>query len=61
MNNKKFIVTKDDAIAHQMMAHKFKLISAIAGVYTFINEPQKNFSFDSFDVNKLHFTNKLSM
>ena len=61
MDNKKFIMTKDSAIAHQMIAHKFKLISAIAGVYTFVNEPPKNFSFETFDMNKLHFTNKLSM
>lgn len=61
MNDKRFIVTKDSALAHQMIAHKFKLISAIAGVYTFINEPQKNFAFEAFDANKVHFTNKLSM
>ena len=61
MSDKKFIVTKDDAVAHQMIAHKFKLISAIAGVYTFVNEPQKNFSFASFDMDKLRFTNKLSL
>ena len=61
MDNSKFIVTKDDNLANQLLAHKFKLISAVAGVYTFINEPQKNFSFDAFDISKVYFTNKLSM
>lgn len=61
MNNKKFIVTKDELIANKLMASNFKLISAISGVYTFMNEAPEKFSFDVFDVNKMHFTDKLHL
>jgi hypothetical protein len=61
MNDKKFIVTKDETIANKMIAYKFRLVSAIAGTYTFVNETPDNFSFDKFDVKKLHFTNNLHL
>jgi hypothetical protein len=61
MNDKKFVVTKDEAIANKMIAYKFKLVSAIAGTYTFVNETPDKFSFDMFDVKKLHFTNNLHL
>lgn len=61
MNDKKFIVTKDEAIANQLLAHRFKLISTIAGVYTFVNDSPEKFNFDIFDVKKLHFTNNLHL
>ena len=61
MNNKKFVVTKDESVANKMIAHKFKLISAISGVYTFINEVPEKFTFDMSDVKKIHFTDKLHM
>lgn len=61
MNDKKFVVTKDETIANKMIAHKFKLVSAIAGVYTFVNETPEKFAFDVFDVKKLHFTNNLHL
>ena len=61
MNNKKFVITKDEAIANKMIAHQFKLVSAISGVYTFINKTPDKFSFDEFDVKKVHFTNNLHL
>lgn len=61
MNDKKFIVTKDESIANCMLAHKFKLVSAISGTYTFINHVPEKFSFDTFDINKVHFTDKLCL
>ena len=61
MNDKKFIMIKDESIANQMIACKFKLVSAMAGVYTFINKAPENFTFDIFDVKKLHFTDKLHL
>ena len=61
MSNTKFIVTKDDAIANKMMEYKFKLISAVAGVYTFVNESKNALFFESLDMSKIHFTNKLSL
>ena len=61
MYDKKFIVTKDEDIANKLLAQKFKLVSAMAGVYTFVNEIPENFTFDKFDVKKLHFTNNLHL
>lgn len=61
MNDKKFIVTKDEAIANYMIAHKFKLISAIAGTYTFVNQAPEKFSFDAFDMAQVRFTDKLCL
>ena len=61
MNDKKFIVTTDELVANQMIANQFKLISAASGVYTFINKTPEKFSFNEFDVKKLHFTNNLHL
>ena len=61
MNEKKFIITKDESIANKMLAKKFKLVSAISGVYTFINQSPEKFSFDESDVKKVHFTNNLHL
>lgn len=61
MNTKKFIITKDETIANQLIAHQFKLISTIAGVYTFVNNTPEKFNFNEFDVKKLHFTDKLHL
>ena len=61
MNDKKFIVTKDESMANKMIANQFKLVSANSGVYTFINKMPDKFSFNEFDVKKLHFTNNLHL
>lgn len=61
MDNKKFIVTTDVEVANKMIAQKFKLLSTIGGVYTFVNEAPQNFTFDAFDSKKVHFTNKLCL
>ena len=61
MNDKKFIVTADELIANKMLGNHFKLVSAMAGTYTFINEVPDKFSFDECDVKKLHFTNNLHL
>ena len=61
MDNKKFIVTTDAEVANKMIAQKFKLLSSAGGVYTFVNETPSNFTFDAFDANKVHFTNKLCL
>ena len=61
MNDKKFIVTKDESMANKMIANQFKLVSAISGVYTFINKMPEKFSFNEFDVKKLYFTNNLHL
>ena len=61
MDNKKFIVTTDMEIVNKMVAQKFKLLSTVGGVYTFVNETPQNFTFDAFDAKKVHFTNKLCL
>lgn len=61
MSDKKFIITKDESTANEMIKSHFKLISANSGVYTFINETPEKFSFNEFDVKKLHFTNNLHL
>lgn len=61
MNDKKFIVTKDEDTANRLLAHHFKLIATTAGIYTFVNDTSGNFNFNTFDVKKLHFTNNLHL
>ena len=61
MNNKKFIITKDECVANKMLANKFKLVSAMSGIYTFVNQMPEKFSFDESDVKKVHFTNNLHL
>lgn len=59
--NKKFIMTMDKSAAEKLLAAGFKLISQSGGAYTFINNPPKNFTFDSVGGTKYHFTNILGM
>lgn len=59
MNNKKFIITQSETVANQLIAHGFRLMSNICGTYTFVNETQEKFNFDTIDATKLHFTNNL--
>ena len=61
MNDKKFIVTTDELMANKMISNQFKLVSANSGIYTFINKMPEKFSFNEFDVKKLHFTNNLHL
>ena len=59
--SKKFIITKDKSMNDVLIAHGFLLLSNVSGVYTFINETPEKFSFDVFDMKKLHFTNNLHL
>ena len=58
--NKKFIITKDDSVSKNLIAHGFCLLSSVCGTYVFINETKEHFTFDAIDVNKVHFTNTLT-
>lgn len=58
---KKFIITQDKSMSDQLIARGFLLLSNISGTYTFINKAPENFSFNEFDVKKLHFTNNLHL
>lgn len=58
-NSKKFIIVQSEAVANQLVANGFVLLSNIGGIYTFINKEVENFNFSSIDITKIHFTNKL--
>lgn len=59
MKSKKFIVVQSEAVANQLIAHGFRLLSNINGTYTFVNEQKENMNFTSIDFSKVHFTNNL--
>lgn len=59
--NKNFIVTQDKSVSNVLIAHGFRLLSNISGTYTFINQTPEKFDFNSIDVKKLYFTNKISI
>jgi uncharacterized protein YaiI (UPF0178 family) len=56
-----FIKTLDVAIADKLISAGFQLVSQSGNVYTFLNQPPKNFTFDSVDKKKIAYTNILSM
>lgn len=56
-----FIKTTDKQTAEKLIFFGFKLISQIGNIYTFINEPPKNFNFESIDNKKIVYDNILSL
>lgn len=58
---KKFIKTTDEKIANQFIADGFKLVSHVGNIYTFLNQPPKNFNFDAVDKKKIVYDNILSL
>lgn len=61
MLQKKFITTTYQETADKLISAGFKLISHNGNVYTFLNQPPKNFSFDNIDKKKVAYTNILCM
>lgn len=57
----KFIITQDKSVSNILIAHGFTLLSNVCGTYTFINITPEKFNFDSIDITKVHFTNKLNI
>lgn len=57
--SKNFIITKDKSISDQLIACGFLLLSNNCDTYVFVNESQKNFNFENFDMTKIHFTDKI--
>ena len=57
----KFIITKDKPTADKLISAGFSIISKHGDVYTFLNQPPKNFIFSSIDSRQFCFTNILSM
>lgn len=58
---KKFIKTTDEKTANQFIADGFKLVSHVGNIYTFLNQPPKNFNFDAVDKKKIVYDNILSL
>ena len=58
---KKFIKTTDKPTADKLIAAGFKLISEVGTIYTFLNQPPQNFSFDAIDKKMIVYDNILSL
>ena len=56
---KKFIITKDESTANQLLACGFKLVSNVANVWTFMNNTPVNFNFNEIDKSKYSYSNTL--
>ena len=56
-----FIKTTDTETANKLISCGFQLLSHVGNVYTFLNQPPKNFNFDNVDKKKVVYDNKLSL
>ena len=56
-----FIKTTDKETADKLILCGFQLVSHVDNMYTFLNKPPKNFSFDEFDKKKYAYSNILNM
>ena len=61
MSQKKFIITKDESTANKLLTCGFKLISNVAGTWTFMNIAPKNFNFAEIDNSKYSYSNILCL
>ena len=59
--NKTFIKTTDAETAEKLTALGFKLISRMGSVYTFLNTTPQNLNFESVELTKIVYDNKLSL
>jgi hypothetical protein len=58
---KNFIKTTDKETADKLIVYGFQLVSHIGSIYTFLNEPPKNFNFDVIDKKRIVYDNMLSL
>lgn len=56
-----FIKTTDQETAEKLLLCGFQLVSHTGNMYTFLNQPPKNFAFDAIDKKKYAYSNILSM
>jgi hypothetical protein len=56
-----FIKTTDKETADKLIAEGFKLISQSGSMYTFLNQPSKQFDFNKIDNKKVVYDNKLNL
>ena len=57
----KFIKTKDDKIAEQLVKLGFVKLNYTMDEYTFINNQDIKLAFSDLDLKKVHFSNKLNL
>ena len=60
-NKCNFIVTHDKTTAENMILSGFHVVSCIGDVYTFLNQPPQNFTFEVVDKSKMVYTNVLNI
>ena len=58
---KLFIKTTDKDTAEKLIKEGMPLVSQDNNVYTFLNQPPQNFSFDEIDKKNIAYTNILSL
>jgi hypothetical protein len=58
---KNFIMTSDSGTAEHLLVAGFQLVSQNNGIYTFLNQLPKNFSFDGVDKKKMAYNNMLNI
>ena len=56
-----FIITHDKKTADNMILSGFQVVSHVGDMYTFLNQPPKNFSFAEVDRAKVVYTNLLNI
>lgn len=57
---KKFIVTNDEFIRNALIESGFCLLSDVCGTYIFANTEHTNFNFESIDIKKIVYTDRLT-
>ena len=58
---KNFIKTTDEKTANLLLMLGFQLVSHSSTIWTFLNQPPKNFNFDTVDKKKIVYDNILSI
>ena len=61
MMKQNFIKTVDKETADKLMTCGFQLVSRMGDMYTFLNQPPKNFSFEEIDKNKYTYSNMINL
>jgi hypothetical protein len=56
-----FIKTTDQETADKLMLLGFQLVSHAGDMYTFLNQPPKNFSFEEVDKKKYTYSNMINL
>jgi hypothetical protein len=56
-----FIKTTDKETADKLITCGFQLVSNMGNVYTFVNQPPKNFSFEEVDKKKYTYSNMINL